>query len=107
MPAAATSAGCEGTLVAIAVYLTHGKIEEPEAARQERAELQAAIEAAEGEERRALEAELMADPVGREPESGLARARLPSSGRGRAVVPERTRRGVRAVFQARRARPVG
>jgi leader peptidase (prepilin peptidase)/N-methyltransferase len=66
----------QGTLVAIAVYLTHGKIEEPEAVRQERAELQAAIEAADGEERRALEAELMADPVGREPESGLARARL-------------------------------
>jgi leader peptidase (prepilin peptidase)/N-methyltransferase len=66
----------QGTLVAVALYWTQGKIEEPEAVRRERAELQAAIEAAEGEERHALEAELMADPVGREPKPGLAQSRL-------------------------------
>lgn len=67
----------QGTAVALAVYLVAGKIEEPEAVRREREELRAAIEAAEGEERRELEAELAADPVGSEPEDGLGKARLP------------------------------
>ncbi len=67
----------QGTLVAIAVYVAQGKIEEPEAVRQERAELLAEIEAAEGEERRLLQEELDKDPIGREPESGLGQARLP------------------------------
>jgi leader peptidase (prepilin peptidase) / N-methyltransferase len=66
----------QGTLVALVVYLVQGKIEEPEAVRRERAELRAAIEAAEGEERRELEEELAKDPVGTEPESGLGKARL-------------------------------
>jgi leader peptidase (prepilin peptidase)/N-methyltransferase len=67
----------QGTLVAIAVYLAQGKIEEPEAVRLEREEILAEIEAAEGEERRLLEEELAKDPIGRAPESGLGKARLP------------------------------
>lgn len=66
----------QGTLVAIVVYLTRGKIEEPEAVRQERAAMLAAIEAAEGEEKAALMAELAEDPIGHEAGEGLGQARL-------------------------------
>jgi leader peptidase (prepilin peptidase)/N-methyltransferase len=67
----------QGTLVTIVVFAVRGRIEEPEAVQQERAELQREIEAAEGDEREALERELARDPLGREPEPGLAKARLP------------------------------
>jgi leader peptidase (prepilin peptidase) / N-methyltransferase len=66
----------QGSLVAFVVYFVAGKIEEPEAVRRERQELLAEIAAAEGEERRQLEAELALDPIGTEPEPGLALARL-------------------------------
>jgi leader peptidase (prepilin peptidase)/N-methyltransferase len=67
----------QGTVVAFVVFAVRGKIEEPEAVRREREQLLAEIEAAEGEERAALEAELDKDPIGREPEEGLGKARLP------------------------------
>jgi leader peptidase (prepilin peptidase)/N-methyltransferase len=66
----------QGTLVAMTVLLTKGKLEEPEAVREERRAWQEAIEAAEGAEREALERELAADPIGHEPGEGLGQARL-------------------------------
>ncbi len=66
----------QGTFVALAVFTTRGKIEEPEAVREERAAMLAAIEAAEGEEKAALLEELSKDPIGSEPGSGLGQARL-------------------------------
>ncbi len=66
----------QGTLVAVAVLLTKGRIEEPEAVREERRALLEAIAAAEGEERAALERELAEDPIGTEPGEGFGQARL-------------------------------
>jgi leader peptidase (prepilin peptidase) / N-methyltransferase len=66
----------QGSLVAFVVYVVAGKIEEPEAVRREREEMLAEIAAAEGDEQRQLEAELAKDPIGTEPEPGLALARL-------------------------------
>lgn len=66
----------QGTLMALVVLLTQGKIEEPEAVREERRAMLEAIALAEGEERAALEAELAADPIGTEPEPGFRGARL-------------------------------
>jgi leader peptidase (prepilin peptidase)/N-methyltransferase len=67
----------QGTLVAVVVFLTQGRIEEPEAVKREREEIKAAIEAAEGEERRLLEEELAKDPIADEPEEGFGKARIP------------------------------
>lgn len=67
----------QGTLIALAVYLVRGRIDEPEAVLKERAERQALLESASGEERAALEQELARDPVLLEPEPGLRRARVP------------------------------
>jgi leader peptidase (prepilin peptidase) / N-methyltransferase len=67
----------QGTFGAIVVFLTRGQIEEPEAVRAERAEMLRHLETLEGEERRAFEEELAKDPVMKEPEPGLAKARLP------------------------------
>ncbi len=63
----------QGTLGALVIYLTVGKIEEPEAVRADREELKQA--AAEGD---AEAAQILADdPLGDEPGEGLAQARLP------------------------------
>jgi leader peptidase (prepilin peptidase) / N-methyltransferase len=67
----------QGTIGAIVVFLTQGRIEEPEAVRAERAELLRHLETLEGEERRAFEEELAKDPIMKAPEPGLAKARLP------------------------------
>jgi leader peptidase (prepilin peptidase)/N-methyltransferase len=67
----------QGTVAGAILLLVHGRIDEPEAVREERATLLAAIAAAEGEERAALEAELAADPLGSEPEPGILQSRLP------------------------------
>ena len=66
----------QGTIVAIALFVAQGRIDEPEAVKQERAQLLREIEEAQGDERRALEAELERDPIGHEPEAGLGKARL-------------------------------
>jgi len=66
----------QGSLVAIAVMLFKGKIEEPEAVRREREENQAALEELEGEERAELERELAEDPLKDEPEEGFGKARI-------------------------------
>jgi leader peptidase (prepilin peptidase)/N-methyltransferase len=67
----------QGTVATIVLYAARGRIDEPEAVKQERAELQRELESAEGEEREALERELERDPLGHEPQPGLAKARLP------------------------------
>jgi leader peptidase (prepilin peptidase) / N-methyltransferase len=66
----------QGTLVALALFAAQGRLDEPEAVKREREELRREIEASEGEERRRLEAELLADPIADEPEAGLRHARL-------------------------------
>jgi leader peptidase (prepilin peptidase) / N-methyltransferase len=67
----------QGTITAIVVFLAQGRIEEPEAVKREREEIRAAIEAAEGEERRLLEEELAKDPIADEPEEGFGKSRIP------------------------------
>lgn len=67
----------QATVVALLVFAVRGRIEEPEAVVQERAALEAAIQAASPEERAELERERDLDPVMREPEPGLGKARLP------------------------------
>ncbi len=63
----------QGTVGALAIYLTVGKLEEPEAVRADREELQNA--AAEGD---AEAAQILAeDPLGEAPGEGLSQARLP------------------------------
>ncbi len=66
----------QGTLVALGIYAAKGRIDEPRAVVRQRAELRAALGAATGEERRALEEEMEQDPVAHEPEEGLAKARV-------------------------------
>ncbi len=66
----------QGTLVTLVVFLVQGRIEEPEAVRREREQLLADIDAAEGEEKQRLQAELDRDPIGHEAEEGLGKARL-------------------------------
>ncbi len=67
----------QGTLIAVTTFLVKGKAEEPEVVKRERAALLAEIEAAEGEEKERLVAELAADPLGHTEESGLGRIRMP------------------------------
>ena len=67
----------QGTVAGAALLVARGRIEEPQAVREERAALRAAIDAAEGEERASLEAALQADPLGTEPEPGALQARIP------------------------------
>ncbi len=66
----------QATLAAIAIYLARGKIEEPEAVKRERAELQALLAQTEGAEREELEREMAKDPLALEPEGGFGKARL-------------------------------
>jgi leader peptidase (prepilin peptidase)/N-methyltransferase len=66
----------QGTLAALVVYLSQGRIEEPAAVRREREQLLAELAALEGPEREALERELEGDLLAQPPPSGLARARL-------------------------------
>lgn len=65
-----------GTLTAIAVYATRGRLAEPESVVREREELLATLASLEGEERRQLQAELDRDPLFNEPGAGLGQARI-------------------------------
>lgn len=67
----------QGTAVTLAVLAVRGRIDEPEAVREERAQARAELEQLDGEARAALEAELAADPLAEEPGRGLAAARVP------------------------------
>jgi len=66
----------QATVVALAVFLARGRIDEPEAVIRERKELQELLEASEGEARAELEREILRDPLAFEPEAGLGKARL-------------------------------
>lgn len=70
------AAAVQGTVVAVAVYAAQGRIEEPEAVKQERAQIQQALKDLEGEELAELQAEIAKDPLAQEPEAGLSKARL-------------------------------
>jgi len=67
----------QGTLATLAVLLTKGKLEEPEAVSRERQQRLLEIDQAEGAERERLEAEFLADPVLAEPSTrGIAQSKL-------------------------------
>jgi leader peptidase (prepilin peptidase)/N-methyltransferase len=67
----------QATLFVAALLLSGTKLQEPEAVRQERAELLRELAEAGPEERSLLEAELKGDLLLEEPEAGLGKARLP------------------------------
>jgi leader peptidase (prepilin peptidase) / N-methyltransferase len=66
----------QATAVIVSLFLVRGKIEEPEAVKQERAELLAELERVTPEERAELERELALDPLADEPEEGFGKARI-------------------------------
>lgn len=67
----------QGTGVALALFAVKGRIEEPDAVKREREEMQKELAALDGDARRELELELSKDPIAAEPEIGFAKARLP------------------------------
>ena len=69
----------QATVVVLAVYLTRGRIDEPEAVRLERAELEQELARLPPEERAELEQELADDPLAGEPEAGFGKARVASA----------------------------
>lgn len=66
----------QATVTVLAVYLTRGQLDEPEAIKQERAELEAELAKATPEERAAIEAELESDPLALPAEAGFGKARV-------------------------------
>ncbi len=66
----------QATAIMLSLLVACKKLEEPPAVLEERRALRSALETAEGEERAALERELMDDPLATEPEPGLRGARL-------------------------------
>jgi leader peptidase (prepilin peptidase)/N-methyltransferase len=66
----------QGTLVAIPLMLVKGKIEDPEAVKREREELQKELEQLSPEERAEVEKELAEDPLAEEAGEGLGQARI-------------------------------
>lgn len=66
----------QATAVLIALLATGKKLEEPPAVVEERRALLAALETAQGSDRDELERALAEDPLAKEPEPGLAAARL-------------------------------
>jgi leader peptidase (prepilin peptidase)/N-methyltransferase len=66
----------QGTVAAIVTLVVHGKIEEPEAVRKEREELQAELAKMTPEERAEAEKELAEDPLAEEAADGVGQARL-------------------------------
>ncbi|AUX38071.1 MULTISPECIES: A24 family peptidase [Sorangium] len=66
----------QGSIVAIALLLLRGSIEEPEAVRLEREQIRAELSAMSPEERAAAEKELAQDPLAEEPGEGFGQARI-------------------------------
>lgn len=66
----------QGTLFAIVTLLARGRIEEPEAVREEREAIRKELEEMSPEERQQAEKELAFDPLADEPGQGLGQARL-------------------------------
>jgi leader peptidase (prepilin peptidase)/N-methyltransferase len=67
----------QGTLVALVLFVTKGKIEEPAAIRAEKEQIARELEAMSPERRARAEEELQADPIHEELGPGFAQARLP------------------------------
>ncbi len=67
----------QATATLLVVFSLGKKLDEPASVVEERRALRAAIEAAEGPERDALERELAEDPLGTEPDPGIGAMRLP------------------------------
>lgn len=67
----------QGTVVAIAVLVVKGKIEEPAAVQEERKQLREELEGLEGEARQRLLQEMAADPLAADPQEGAGKARIP------------------------------
>ncbi len=66
----------QGTIFAVITLALTGRIEEPKAVTEQRNELLAAIDAAEGEEKQQLIRELEADPLGRAPDEAEGGPRI-------------------------------
>lgn len=66
----------QATLAVLTIYLVHGRIDEPEAVKLERAEIERELAAATAEERAEIERELALDPLAGEPEQGFGKARI-------------------------------
>ncbi len=66
----------QGTMATLAVLLFRGKIEEPEAVKREREEIQKELEAMSPEDRAAAEKELASDPLSEEAGEGVGQARI-------------------------------
>ncbi len=66
----------QATLFTLVLLVVRGRIDEPESVLAEREQLRQLLETAEGEDRAELERELALDPLAREPEPGLGKARL-------------------------------
>lgn len=66
----------QGTLVTIGLLLARGRIEEPDAVREEREALRAELEAMTPEERAEVEKELADDPLAEEAAEGVGQARI-------------------------------
>jgi leader peptidase (prepilin peptidase)/N-methyltransferase len=66
----------QGTLLVFAVFVARGKVEEPQAVKEERRALQEHLAALPEDERKALEADLADDPLAFEAKPGLGQARL-------------------------------
>ena len=66
----------QGTIATLAVLLFRGKIEEPEAVKREREEIQKELEAMSPEDRAAAEKELAEDPLTEEAGEGVGQARI-------------------------------
>lgn len=66
----------QATLAVLTIYLVHGRIDEPEAVKLERAEIELELAAATAEERAEIERELALDPLAGEPEQGFGKARI-------------------------------
>ncbi len=66
----------QGTIATIGVLLFRGKIEEPEAVRREREEIQKELSAMSPEERAEAEKELAEDPLAEEAGEGVGQARI-------------------------------
>lgn len=66
----------QGTLVTIGLLLTRGRMNEPDAVREEREALRAELEAMTPEERAEAEKELENDPLAEEAAAGIGQTRI-------------------------------
>jgi leader peptidase (prepilin peptidase)/N-methyltransferase len=66
----------QGTLVALAVFIAQGKIEEPKAVQEERAQLKRELEELDEAGRIALQSEIAGDILAHEPDESFGKARL-------------------------------